>query len=805
MALHEEGCSTDELREKIRRVQHTTDPAVVDEGVAAARTLASAVRDPAARASCRYNLGNLLLQKFQLTHDTGALDEAVEVHRAALAAVPAGHGQQRAVHLCGLGMALQMRFKQHGSRSALREAVGLLRDAVEAHPDHPERGMFLNELAGALRQQGYASGDRGALDEAVAYGRQAVASTAPADPRLTLRLGNLAAVLNSRFQWTGAEADLREAVQAIRRAVAVAQTVGVYGLELALQAVEIHCLHYRRLRDAASADVVLHLGARLARSADVPAEHRITAAAAWAEAAAKTGQAGEVGEAGALVAQLLTATHRHLMSATERLSWVSSSSSAVSNVASWLLHIDAPQDALDFLENSRAVLLGELVERSIALDDDYNADTAALYAHHPELYERLLAWNVQQSIYGMLQDTTGPDVRIEVPRELRLPLAQEGEELLAEIRSCPGFEDFLQPPSVRRLLAVAADGPVVVLNCGTGGGHALLITHEGLRTLRLPALTPDAVTDAVSRLEGAIGTVMRADVSPHERAAVAETMLNVLGLLWDSVTGPVLEALGFVDPVEDGATPPSVRWCPTGHLALLPLHAAGHHADASRRRDTVLDRVSSCYTPLVRTLLRPSPAVFAIPDDPLIVAMPQTPDDADLPGAAQEAELLQSLFPGARLLTGSAATRDSLLRALPTTAWLHVAGHARRGETGNPLDQHLLLYEGRVTVADLIPMRLHGAQGAFLSACETTQQPPRSAHEMVHLAGAFYLAGFRHVIGTLWPVTDRAGAALAFSIYRAMREDNCSPATAVRNAALTGRASRPDEPWLWAVHHYFGP
>jgi CHAT domain-containing protein len=56
-------------------------------------------------------------------------------------------------------------------------------------------------------------------------------------------------------------------------------------------------------------------------------------------------------------------------------------------------------------------------------------------------------------------------------------------------------------------------------------------------------------------------------------------------------------------------------------------------------------------------------------------------------------------------------------------------------------------------VASLADVQPHRAQLAFLSACQTARNPARDLlDEAIHLASAFQLAGYPHVVGTLWSV-----------------------------------------------------
>ncbi|MQY31867.1 CHAT domain-containing protein [Nocardia aurantia] len=70
-----------------------------------------------------------------------------------------------------------------------------------------------------------------------------------------------------------------------------------------------------------------------------------------------------------------------------------------------------------------------------------------------------------------------------------------------------------------------------------------------------------------------------------------------------------------------------------------------------------------------------------------------------------------------------------------------------------------------LTVAALAEIHLDHARLAYLSACETAlTTDARLLDEAIHLASAFQLAGYPHVIGTLWTIADQTTVQIAASL-----------------------------------------
>ncbi|MER6202584.1 CHAT domain-containing protein [Streptomyces sp. NPDC001586] len=402
----------------------------------------------------------------------------------------------------------------------------------------------------------------------------------------------------------------------------------------------------------------------------------------------------------------------------------------------------------------------------------------------------------------------------------RVELSQEWEGLIGEVRELgrargiPELTDFLRPPRAASLTAAGREGAVVAVNISRLRCDALLITETGVRGLPLPGVTAGGVEDRTVAYLVALRTLERAawelqaarapfeqgDRSPEvffrisdARAALAlarrlaEDELGTLtAWLWDEICGPVLDALGHTEAPADGTPPPRVWWCPTGLLNLLPLHAAGHHgepSDATPR--TVLDRVVSSYTPTVRALLtarsRARSGTAADGTGRMLFVAPEPVGMPPLESLAADREALVGRF-GERLtrLEGADATADAVLAALHRHPWVHFSSHAGQ-DLDDPGLGSIALREDGLTVHDLAE-RSYSGEFAFLSACQTAVGGIDLANETITLSAALHIAGFRHVIGTLWSVYDRAAADVTRDFYG----DGAAPGSATPGSTTSG-------------------
>ncbi|ROQ94229.1 tetratricopeptide repeat protein [Streptomyces sp. 2132.2] len=823
------------LRARYVRTGLTADvDGAVDMGRRAVEAAAAGRPDRPGRpdlAMCLSNLGGALWTRYQRFGALADLNAAVDRLQEAVRAVPADRRSERASCLCNLGNMLRARFARLHDLGDLDAAIEVGRQAVEAvPPTHRDRAMFLSNLGGALQIRVEHLGVLGDVDAAIDHHRQAVRSVASDHPYRPRYLSNLVPALRIRFSRTGDPSDLDEAIAAGRLAVEAApsdhpeRAVYLNNLGDAL------LVRYDRSGDPADRDAAVTAWSAAAANASSTVSVRIQAGMSAARLLAKSGEAERAARAADEAVRLMPQMTGRRLERHDRQDAIGDTAGLVAAAAAFVLadpggsaHGRAER-ALGLLEVGRAVMFGQAL--------DHRGDLTDLRERHPELARRFT--ELRDGLDGLDGPSDGPTYD-------RHRSAQEFTALLAEIRDLDGFASFALPPTVGELRAEASHGPIVVFNVSGHRSDALLLTPDGLTGLPLPGLGQATVVARVNAFRQAQQTALTA-ADPLERERAQAVLLDVLEWLWDAAAGPVLDVLGHKGPPppETEAELPRVWWAPGGLLGLLPLHAAGHHADAPQDpyRRTVMDRVVSSYTPTVRALRHARErgrtpggrTGAAATERALIVAMPTTPG---LPGGGRlrfvdaEAAVLEDLFPDRVVLRerddaeGDAApTKANVLAHLPRCAVAHFACHGT-SDPADPSQSRLLLHDHAVaplTVGSLAPVALDHARLAYLSACRTAAIDTADLlDEAIHLTSAFQLAGFPHVIGTLWEIDDQIAVRIARAFYDGLRTDSgrIDPDRAARALHSAVRRVRDGHdlppgydrrraPLLWAAHLHAG-
>ncbi len=857
------------LQEK--RFGRTGEIGDLDAAIEAGRDAVNATRDSdAGRAGRMSNLGNALRARFERTGRLADLDAAIGQHRDAVDVCPADD-RDRAGCGANLGAALMDRFERTGAMTDLDAAIEAAEGAVGAVPhDHPDRGRYLSNLGIKLQARFRRSGDRGDLEAAIQAGTAAVNVTPAGHPDRAMYLSNLAIAIWTRFEQDDSQADLKATIQLEQAAVDATpaghpsrsryltvlgialQATGsaadlsraVEVLQAAVEATPEDDPHWAgrlsSLGDALSAGFE-HTKGESDRAAAISAyaravgqglagpSVRIRAARAAATLTAQSDPERAAGFLETAVRLLGEVAPRELARGDQQyqireFAGLASDAAAFALTDGRLPAAERAVRALRLLEAGRAVLISQVL--------DTRDDLTDLRCQHPILAKRFLDLRerLDTPVTASITPDPTPAPAPGTAAEERRWLADQFAAALREIRAMKGFASFGLPPTIEELAAQAAAGPVITVNVSAHRSDALLLTTSGITSVALPMLTRDALAREIGAFHRAIGAVTAADAGYRDRMAAQRAMAEVLGWLWDVAAEPILDALGFRQSPAVGAPWPRLWWAPGGLLGLLPIHAAGHHADHSPGQEgtrTVMDRVISSYTPTIRAL-RYARQHERRPADPiraLVVAMPVTPGlpgGSPLPNVPAEISAVRALLPDPVILTEPVSagtvpadvlpTRANVFRYLPQCAISHFACHGA-SHASDPSQSLLLLHDHEtapLTVSSLAPVQHDQLQLAYLSACRTAYTADTDLlDEAIHLTSAFQLAGSRHVIGTLWEIQDTTASTVAATFYAGLGTatgslDADRAARSLHHAVRMIRDTYPRLPFLWAAYLHVG-
>ena len=783
------------------------------------------------RAKLLTNLGSALRARFGRTGALADLDAAIQAAQAAVDATPPSH-PGLGTFVSNLGVALRARFERTGALADLDAAIRAAEAAVDATPPgHPRRAGWLSNLGGALRARFGQTGELADLNAAIQAVRAAVAEAPLTYPGRAGYLTNLGNALLTRFERTGEMADLAAAIQAGQAAVDAAlpghpiMAVCLANLGGALRA------RFDLTGTEADRQAALSTYARAAEVNPAPPSMRIRMARAAAALAAESAPGRAAGLLEMAVRLLGEVAPRQLERSDQQYAIGGfaglagdAAALALADTGAGASRGERAARALGLLEAGRAVLLSQAL--------DTRSDLTDLRHQHPELAARFteLRADLDQP-EDLSAPVVSPDLSPALPgraAENRRRLAGEFTAVLKLIRALDGFASFGLPPAASDLLGEAGLGPVVTFCVSTHGSYALLLTEDGITSLELPGLGYETLIGQINSFHQARRTAANPGIAVAGRITAERKLLEILEWLWDAAAGAVLDALGFRQPPPPGAAWPRIWWVPGGLLSLLPIHAAGYQTPAlggEQTWHTVMDRVISSYTPTIRALRHARQHPSAAAGRALIVAMPATPGlpgGGKLPNVLAEVARVRGLLPDSVLLaepgdqragkSSGIPTRANVLRQLPDCPVVHFACHGFT-DPADPSRSLLVLHDhdsAPLTIASLAPVDLGQAQLAYLSACDTAPTSTGGLiDEAIQLTNAFQLAGFPHVIGTLWEISDQMAVTIAGSFYTTLRTgpgtvDTSRAALALHDAARAARDELPRTPSLWAAYIHAG-
>ncbi|WP_437764828.1 CHAT domain-containing tetratricopeptide repeat protein [Sorangium sp. So ce281] len=188
-----------------------------------------------------------------------------------------------------------------------------------------------------------------------------------------------------------------------------------------------------------------------------------------------------------------------------------------------------------------------------------------------------------------------------------------------------------------------------------------------------------------------------------------------------------------------------------------------------------------------------------------------------LPGTAEEIAAIGAVIPGAKALTGAAATEEAV-QAVAHPRILHIATHGFFlppvvASAGRALESPLLRgglalatanqpvtgrEDGILTAHELAGLDLYGTRLVVLSACETGVGAARSGDGVYGLRRAVLMAGAQTLVMSLWKISDQETRDLMVQYHRRLQGGG-GRSEALREAALAVRAAPGNQhPFYWA-------
>ncbi|KAG6373234.1 TPR-like protein [Boletus reticuloceps] len=770
------------------------------------------------KPACLDNLGTSFKARFEHLGELSDLENANSILKDAVDLTPHGHPDKPS-RLDNFGTSLKARFEHLGELSDLENAISILKDAVDLTPHgHPHKPRCLHSLGTSFKTRFKRLGELSDLEKAISALNDAVDLTPHGHPHKPACLDNLGTSFKARFERLGELSDLENAISILKDAVDLTpqghpdKPSSLNNLATSFKA------RFEGLGELRDLHHAITLYSHAASVPTGPASVRFRASQNWISCARRISHRSVLHAYSAAITLLPQLAWTGL-SFRRRFSELRQGANVVREAAAAALDFGLPETAVEWLEQGRSIVWGELLqlrstheelssaypdhacrlrELSAALEDagaTHERSSSALLEHAQRGIREMLTVHTggadEESWFTFAKQGLSAMHRVEETWQqgadrLRT-LAIERDDLLHEIRRFAGFERFLLQKEFSQLRTSAHAGPVVILNAAESRCDALIVLAHVDHVIHvpLPNITLHRCADLQHTLKSLVRRVRAIRVG--ERVPLDDVGWEpFLSPLWKCVVKPVLDALAFSSPGDLSR----IFWCPTGPFTFLPIHAAGFYDPAYLQvGHKVYDFVVSSYVPSL-SILALSRKPITPPSDILgLLAVRQPPSDGQspLPGVHKEVERIKDIIknlPSARtsLLESSAGTVEEVLSLMKETDWVHFACHGIQ-DAKDPTASGLCLADGRrLKVSDIIALsRPHGGL-AFLSACQTATGDKDLSDEAIHIAAGMLFAGYGGVVGTMWSISDEIAPDVARDVYQQLFGNGTRPD--YREAAL---------------------
>ncbi|KAF4443619.1 putative 30S ribosomal protein S17P-like protein [Fusarium austroafricanum] len=685
--------------------------------------LASGPSDSRGRLST--HLANHLVQRYRRTGSSIDLKEAIEAAQLAVD-ITSLNDPERASRLNTLANSLLERYGRSGILSELERVIQICREVVEMTQENPEiQAIFKSNLGGHIGDSYLRTDNTHDLDEAIRLSRESVNQLPQGHSESPSHLNTLAVWLSHRYARNRESSDVEEAIKAGEQAIEGTESGGPSLAQYMSNLADCYWNRYTLNGCKGDFDNAVRFYQSALNHSNSRIASRIAAGKHLFETFAHTSHWEEALGASKSAFSLLPQLAPRSLGFADKQRMIARVVDLACDTAAVAFH--AGKDilfALNILEKGRGILASAI--------EQIRMDVLDLQQSHSDLAERFL--ELQELLDTPIQGVDSASLQALTNRRAEASL--ELDMLIAEIRKQPGFGNFQNSPSGEELRAAAELGPIVVINTSRFRCDAILIEHDRIRTLPLPNLTME-------------------NINEHENQGLLRSSA-IFEWFWDVAACPILDALGITGP----------PYQTTGHTygGFLLENSASF---LSMPLATTISSIQALINGRKRRCQVPAQ------EKAVLVAMLDTASQSALPFAKEEISVIQELCVSMGLEPCVPEQhRQAVLKDLQDCKIFHFAGHGKTDK--DPSHSGLFLEDSILSVADLmdINLRKHGPFLAYLSACGTGRVGGDGFFdESIRLISACQLAGFRHVIGTVWEVSDESCVEVSRIIYEAMRDE----------------------------------
>ncbi|TVY66393.1 hypothetical protein Focb16_v011209 [Fusarium oxysporum f. sp. cubense] len=717
--------------------------------------------------------------------------------------------------LNNLGETLRLQFSRTRNAECLIDAIGALEEALfMASAKDPAKAMYRSNLSLSLYDLFEVTKESETLDSSIESSENAIQETNIGNTQLPERLNVNGSLYAARFELSNEDSDMTKAISQTQAAIDASPTdnpqcanyynnLGGYLMRrsLAREAKDKETSQRSKEDMEASHEAYKHL----LHMASATPLHRVLAGYSVSSIAFNHGDLKGAQEMMQKAIEMLPKISPLALDRSDQeyaLSGISGLSSYATSIA-LEAGCDAPH-VLQLQEAGRGIIASLTISARNDISD-LEAQAPEIAAEYKKCRDLLSSQAPVSSLISERANSRGPHGMDRY--ELNKTLDKLEDKIRREV---PGFANFQQPPSTEDLRKLAKKGPVVSFNVSHIRSDAFIISQADIISIPLPDLKEEDLTNNAKLF---LEEPMITKGSLRTKNTRNTSLLGVLKWLWNVAVHPVLEALGIHQSPAD-KKPPRIWWTASGLMALMPIHAAGDHT--SEAAPNTFNFVIPSYTTTLRALayarenewkpLQGTDCEFAF------IASPNNArSKAPLTVEESARELDDVVRQHCRTQVLVGPTKPETLSILESCNAVYFGCHGESMST-QPCKSYLQLgtdADSHLTIQEIQGSRHQKAQLAYLSACSTANVSARDlVDEVVHIAGAFSLLGFRQVVGTFWQAKNTAARVVAKRFYEELMlgdggDEDCV-ARAYYTAVMELKGSNVQDPLVWATFAHFG-